>query len=140
MHRTYNPADVLHGMTYLIHDNGLHLGAQFSTRHPNGTHQQHDICALAWITAEHRPAPPEFFTDEVAALAVIEASAGAMNAIRAISDALPTPPCETNGQPDYIEHVSNWAATPPIGRTQPPSINEVLDTLHNARTQQHAAA
>jgi len=124
---------------------GLHRGEQFAQRHPV---LRLDICATVyasaewiypWINPESAPETPAvFFTDEAASVDLIEASEDAMAAIRAISAELDTDVCETNGRPDYIEHVSTWAMTPPIGCTQPPSTDEVIGRIlraaHHART------
>jgi hypothetical protein len=122
----------LHVMAAYVNLHGLHTGNQFAA--PD---DQLDICAIAYVVAEDCPAPPEFYTDEIASLRLIESSARAMAAIRAISDALDTDPCETeiapgHTIPDYIEHVSNWAATPPIGATKPPSTSEVIGRILRA--------
>ncbi|WP_333757996.1 DUF6197 family protein [Streptomyces sp. ISBFB 2968] len=130
----------LYGAARLIHLRGLHRGDQFAAV------QRLDVCAAVYLATEGGPVPALFFTDECASLELIEASDRAMAAIRAISAALDTEPCETNGQPDYIEHVSNWAATPPIGATQPPTTSEVIgcilraaDTHAEQTTTPHAA-
>jgi hypothetical protein len=86
------------------------------------------------MQAEGGTVPPEFYTDEVASLHLIECSARAMQAIRAISDALPTdPPTETIAPgvdvPNHIDHVSNWVRTAGIGETEPPSDLEVMGRL-----------
>ncbi|MDX3532476.1 hypothetical protein P1P75_40315 [Streptomyces sp. ID05-39B] len=144
MHGT---ADVLQQMASVISLHGVHTGDQFAIRTHQDRLTQHDICALAWVVAEGRIAPREFFIDEVTSLAIIGASAPAMAAIRAISEALDTPTCETEiapglYAPDYIEHVSNWAATPPIFATDPPTVDEVIGRIlraHNTLTTQSAA-
>lgn len=132
-----NTTRVLRKMATVINTQGIHRGEQFATRGPL---DQLDICAIAYTVAEDCPAPAEFFTDECASLDLIEASELAMAAIRAISDALDTEPCETNGVPDYIEHVSNWAATAPIGEHFPPRTSEVIGRILRAaeKTRQDA--
>lgn len=126
MHSTRH---TLRKMTTVINTQGLHRGHQFAT---HGPMDQLDICAIAYTTAEDQPAPAVFFTDECASLALIEASEPAMAAIKAISAVLDSAPCETNGEADYIEHVSNWAATPPIGATVPPTTSEVIGRILRA--------
>ncbi|MCF0086643.1 MULTISPECIES: hypothetical protein [unclassified Streptomyces] len=126
MHGT---ARILRKMATVINTQGLHRGEQFAN---HGPMEQLDICAIAYIVAEDRPAPAVFFTDECTSLALIESSQPAMAAIRAISEALDSGPCETNGQPDYIEHVSNWAATAPIGEHFPPRTSEVIGRILRA--------
>lgn len=131
-------AHILREMAHSIDLNGLHRGDQFAQR--NGWLTRLDISALAYVIAERLTSdcyPAEFFTDEVASIRLIEASAGAMNAIKAISAVLDTEPCETEiapgyRVPDYIEHVSNWAATPQVGETQPPSNSEVINRILRA--------
>ena len=134
MHGT---AEVLQRMAQVISLHGVHTGDQFAVRTHENRLTQHDICALAWVVAEGRIAPREFFTDEVASLAIIGASAPALAAIRAISDALDTDVCVTEiapgaTVPDYIEHVSNWAATPPVFAAQPPTTDEVIGCILRA--------
>ncbi|MFF6866717.1 hypothetical protein [Streptomyces ardesiacus] len=124
---------VLRRMATVINTQGLHRGEQFAVHGPT---DDLDICAIAYIVAEDQPAPDVFFTDEVASIDLIEASEPAMAAIRAISAALDSEPCETNGVPDYIEHVSNWAATPPIGEDFPPSTSEVIGRILRAADNQ----
>ena len=127
-----NTAYTLQRAAYLITMLGLHRGEQFAATDSDAL----DICAAVYMAAEES-CPPEFTTDEVASLAIIEASAGAMAAIRAISDALDSSVCETEIEPgtyvpDYIEHVSNWAATAPIGEHFPPSTDEVIGRILRA--------
>lgn len=130
---------VLRRMATVINTTGIHRGEQFAFRGPM---DQLDICAIAYTVAEDRPAPAVFFTDEVDSIELIESSDRAMAAIRAISAALDTEPCETNGVPDYIEHVSNWAATASIGEHFPPTTSEVIGRILRAadtHTTPHAA-
>lgn len=138
MHST---AWILRRMASIAAVDGLHTGEQFAHR---GVTDRLDICALAYTVAEDQPAPAEFFTDEVASLRLIEASAGAMQAIRTLSAALDSEPCETEiapgvTVPDYIDHVSNWAATPPIGETFPPTTAEVIGRILRASDQATAS-
>lgn len=131
---------VLRKMATVINTDGLHTGDQFAAS--NGYSDRFDICALAYIVAEDRPAPRDFFVDEEASIRLIESSAGAMAAIRALSDALDSEPCVDTiapgvEVPNYIEHVSNWAATAPIGQTTRPSTAEVIGRI--LRAAQHAA-
>jgi hypothetical protein len=133
---------VLQKMATVISTQGLHTGDQFAQ---HGPMDKLDICAVAYTVAENRPAPAEFFTDEVAALRLIEASPRAMAAIKAISDVLDSAPCETptaDGlyEPDHIEHVSNWAATPPVGATKPPTVSEVIGRILRAANHAHTTA
>jgi hypothetical protein len=125
---------VLQKMASVISAHGLHTGSQFAAHTPMDTL---DICAVAYIVAEHRTPPDVFFTDETASIQLIQASPRAMDAIKAISNVLDTPPCETRTadglyEADYIEHVSNWAATPPIGATTPPTTSEVIGRILRA--------
>lgn len=129
MHAT---ARDLEAIAYLIHHGGLHTGNQFA----DGISMALDVCAAAYAIAEG-DIPDEFFTDETASIALIEASPRAMTAIKAISDALDSDPCETPDtdglyQPDYIEHVSNWASTTPVGATKPPTVSEVIGRILRA--------
>lgn len=132
-----DPRSTLQDMAAVIAIDGLHRGEQLGQR---GHIDRLDICALAFTVAEWRgplTIPAEFFDDEIAGMRLIEASAGAMAAIRAISQVLDSSVREIQIEPgtyvpDYIEHVSNWAATAPIGATQPPTIDEVIDRILRA--------
>jgi len=117
-------------MAEFINIQGLHTGEQMAVDNP----WKLDICAVAYILAEDCQTPAEFYTDESASIRIIECSAPAMQAIRAISAALDTEPCETeiapgHAVPDYIEHVCNWAATPPVLANRPPSVPEVIGRI-----------
>ncbi|WP_042174626.1 hypothetical protein [Streptomyces sp. NBRC 110035] len=116
----------LHVMAAYANLHGIHTGDQFATG------DRLDICAIAYVVAKDCPAPPVFYTDECASLDLIEASEPAMDAIRAISASLHSEPCETNGQPDYIEHVSNWAATRAPFSSAPPTPSEVIGRILRA--------
>lgn len=129
-------AQTLHAMAFYIDQYGLHTGDQFAD---NDQMFRFDICALAYILGETSAWPPVFFTDETASIELIESSKPAMAAIRAISDSLDSEPCETNGRPDYIEHVSNWAATAPIGATEPPTVSEVIGRIRRTAEALEAA-
>lgn len=134
MHGT---ADVLQQMAHIISLRGIHTGNQFAERDSTGILTRHDICALAWVVAEQDVAPRAFFTDDEASIAIIKASPHAMAAIKAISDILDSAVCETPTSdgtyvPDYIEHVSNWAATPAVGETKPPTTSEVIGRILRA--------
>lgn len=141
MHGT---AQDLQAMATFISRYGLHTGTQFAAPGPSAPM---DICAVAYIVAEHWGPPAEFYTDEVASLALIQSSARAMAAIRAISNVLYSDVCETEiapGEtvPDYIEHVSNWAATAsPVPPKRPPTVSEVIGRILRAanHAQTHAA-
>jgi hypothetical protein len=130
--------DVLQKMAAVIDLNGLHRGDQFAER---GILPRLDICAVAYAVAERialPSIPEEFYTDEVASIRLIEASAGAMAAIRAISNVLDSAVNESEIEPgtwvpDYIEHVSTWAMTiPPVGPKHPPTTGEVIGRIHRA--------
>ena len=97
-----------------INQRGLWTGDQFIE--PSG--RRIDVCAAIYLAAEGGFIPDEFRTDEDAAIRLIECSAPAMQAIRAVSDHLDTQPPYTEIAPgievcDYIEHVSHWAANRP---------------------------
>lgn len=129
----YSTERTLQKAACLIHLRGLHTGEQFAENTERGAL---DVCAAIFIVAEQRT-PSEFYTDEVASLRLIEASAPAMQAIRALSNTLDTQPPVTEIAPgveipDYIEHVSNWAATTPIGHTTPPTTSEVIGRILRA--------
>lgn len=109
---------------------GLHHGKQFAAT----TSDALDVCAAVYLAAEGT-CPPQFSTDEDVSLCIIEASAPAMTAIRAISSVLDSPVCETEmvpgfWVPDYVEHVSSWAT--PVDGSTPPSIDEVIGRILRA--------
>ncbi|MGA4867518.1 hypothetical protein ACPB9J_33330 [Streptomyces lavendulocolor] len=122
---------------------GLHNGPQFATPGPR---PRLDICAAYYLVTEGGPVPPEFYTDETAAIRLIECSAPTMRALRELSAALDTEPPVTTiapgvDVPDYIEHVSHWAATPALGDTRPPTESEVIGRiLRVAKTRPSALA
>src|SRR5690242_13731868 len=129
-------AAILHTAAHYISYAGLNTGSQFIDPDTNAL----DVTAAIYIAAEHS-IPREFRTDEVTSLEIIAASAPAMAAIRTLSDSLNTLTCVTEiapgyTVPDYIEHVSNWAATTPIFGTQPPTVSEVIGAILRAA---HAA-
>lgn len=131
-------AHTLRTMAHTANTDGIWRGDQFATHSDFvdlGAHL--DISALAYVVAENCHIPAEFFTDEDASLRLIECSAPSMQAIRAISAALDTEACTIpiapgHDVPDYIEHVSNWARTPGIGETTPPSTSEVIGRILRA--------
>ena len=124
-------AQTLNAVAFYIDHYGLHTGDEFAD--PDQLFR-FDICAIAYLMAEGGAWPPVFFTDELASIALIQSSEPAMAAIKAISAALDSEPCETNGHPDYIEHVSNWAATAsPIEPKRPPTVSEVIGRVLRAR-------
>ncbi|WP_086560978.1 hypothetical protein [Streptomyces africanus] len=118
---------------------GLHTGTQFAanTGRRATLDAPLDICAAVYL-ATTGDLPDVFFTDEVASLAIIGASSPAMAAIRAISEVLDSSVCETEMEPgtwvpDYIEHVSNWAATAcPVEPKRPPTVDEVIGRILRA--------
>jgi hypothetical protein len=132
-HAMHDTAQDLQAMAHYVSRYGLHTGPQFAAPGPVAPM---DICAVAFIVAERCAPPAEFYTDEDASLRLIEASAAAMTVIRAISEVLDTPVCETEMVPgfyvpDYVEHVSHWAVTGDNGM-EPPSLNEVIGCILRA--------
>ncbi|MEU8469641.1 hypothetical protein AB0F30_17235 [Streptomyces sp. NPDC029006] len=128
----HNTADILAETAHILTTHGLHTGEQFAATDSDAV----DICAAVYMAAEGT-CPIEFSTDESTSLAIIEASAPAMAAIRAISDSLDSDVNETEiapgmSVPDYIEHVSQWAMTPGIGQTTPPTTSEVIGRILRA--------
>lgn len=132
--------NVLQDMAAVINIDGLYRGEQFGVR---GHIDRLDICAIAFTMAEWRgplSIPEEFFTDELASIRLIEASAGAMAAIRAISNVLDSavdeeelPPRSGFFVPNYIAHVSNWVRTAsPVDPKRPPTKAEVRDRILHA--------
>lgn len=132
-----NPIDTLADMAAVIDIDGLHRGEQLGQR---GYIYRFDICALAYVIAEWvgpSGIPTEFFDDELAGIRIIEASAGAMAAIRALSDSLDSTVDEEELAPgfyvpNYIAHVSNWVRFGPPGSNQPPSTSEVIGRVQRA--------
>ncbi|MFI0156152.1 DUF6197 family protein [Streptomyces lydicus] len=125
-------ADILRYAARILTERGLHTGDQFAA--PDGSL---DICAAIYIAA-HGKQLRVFTFDEDLSIGFIECSAPAMAAIRAVSDHLDSTPCFTPIAPgvvvsDYIEHVSNWAATIPLFGTRQPTTAEVIgQLLHTA--------
>ncbi|MFD9443462.1 hypothetical protein [Streptomyces sp. NPDC060001] len=120
-------------MATVITNDGLHTGEQFGHR---GATDRFDICAHAYLVAEGHPAPDVFFTDQAASMALLEASEAAMQALRSLSASITDYEVpDTDGRPDVIEHVFNWTATPGIGQTSPPSIDEIVGRLIRASNQ-----
>ncbi|WP_448333534.1 DUF6197 family protein [Streptomyces sp. DSM 41534] len=110
---------------------GIWTGEQFATN--DG---RLDLSAAIYraVTGE---TPNCFLTDEDMALLLIETNAPVMEAIRMVSAVLPTQPCTTEISPgyevpDYVEHVSNWAAAAPVFADQPPTTAEVIGVLTRA--------
>lgn len=131
-----HPKHTLTDMAAVIRIDGLHRGEQFGAR---GHIDRFDICAIAYIVAEwvgpHSYAS-EFFEDELGAIRLIESSAGAMAALRALSDALDSHVDEEEQAPgffvpNYIAHVSNWVRFGLPGST-PPSTSEVIARILRA--------
>ncbi|MFJ3283348.1 DUF6197 family protein [Streptomyces halstedii] len=132
-------AEILRTAAHHINAVGLNTGTQFVDP---GT-RAIDVAAAIYVAAE-RSCPNEFHEDEAASLAIISASASAMTAIRALSASLDTDPCVTeiapgHDVPDYIEHVSNWAATVPVFGDRPPTTSEVIGALLRAASLADAA-
>lgn len=101
-------AAILRYTARILTERGLHTGDQFEA--PNGAL---DICAAIYVAA-HGKNLRVFAFDEDYSIGFIECSADAMQAIRALSDALDTEPTVTeiapgHDVPDHIEHVSTWA-------------------------------
>ncbi|BCK73957.1 hypothetical protein Srufu_079100 (plasmid) [Streptomyces libani subsp. rufus] len=122
-------ADILRYAARILTERGLHTGDQFAA--PDGSL---DICAAIYIAA-HGKQLQVFAFDEDYSIGFIECSAPAMAAIQAVSRGLDTAPCVTtvapgHDVPDYIEHVSNWAATTPVFAARPPTTSEVIGRLH----------
>jgi hypothetical protein len=120
---------------------GLHTGNQFAagTGRFGNLEAPLDVCAAIYVAVTGK-LPDAFFADEVASIRLIEASTPAMDAIRALSGALDSEPCVDTiapgvEVPNYIEHVSNWAATPPIGEKFPPTTAEVIGRILRASDQ-----
>jgi hypothetical protein len=139
MHTT----DDLQAIAHFISCYGLHRGDQFA--HYNGQYVSVDISGIAYVVTEHTGIPAEFYTDEDASIRLIESSARAMAAIKAISQALDSAVCEDeiapgHYVPNWIDHVSNWAATAsPVHPKRPPTDSEVIGRVlraanHTAQT------
>ncbi|MEU5741995.1 hypothetical protein ABZ784_28885 [Streptomyces tendae] len=131
---------ILRLTAHLIVHRGLHTGEQFADRNSGRL----DICAAVYLATgeydlpERLTIPDAFLTDEGDARDLIEANPQAMDAIQAISAAIRNYEIpDSDGQPDVIEHVSNWTATPPIGERTPPTVSEVLGCI--LRASQNAA-
>jgi hypothetical protein len=133
-----NPQHTLADLAAVINIDGLYRGEQFGIR---GDIDRLDICAHAFMVAEWRgplSIPAEFFTDELASIALIEASAGTMAALRALSAQLDSAVDEDEIAPgffvpNYVSHVSNWVRTaPPYEPRRPPTTSEVIGRILRA--------
>jgi hypothetical protein len=105
--------NILEDMAAVINIDGLHRG-NLSWR---GEFNHLTITAHAYARAEHG-LPDEFFTNPDAALRLTQCSAGAMTALRALSESLDSNPPELEivpglFAPDRIRHVTEWAAATP---------------------------
>ncbi|MEU7435698.1 MULTISPECIES: hypothetical protein [Streptomyces] len=121
-------AAILRYAARILTERGLHTGDQFAA--PDGSL---DICAAIYVAA-HGKELKVFAFDEDYSIGFIECSAPAMAAIRAMSDHLDSAPCFTPIAPgvvvsDYIEHVSNWAATIPVFGTRLLTTDEVIGRI-----------
>lgn len=132
----YTTPTILKRAAHLITLRGFHAGDQFAA----SRHGALDVCAAIYTAAHGFPVRPEFYTDENASIRLIECSAPAIQAIRAISQVLDTEPCVTQitpdyDVPDYIEHVSYWAVTAPMWSTTPPTPAEIVGRILRAAAQ-----
>jgi len=123
---------ILRTAAQLLHEFGLHTGEQFAD---NNTGRL-DVCAAIYRAATGST-PNCFLTDEDMASTLIGSNPDVGDAIRMVSAVLPTPPCTTEvvpgyEVPDYVEHVSNWAATAPVLADLPPTVSEVMGVLERA--------
>lgn len=121
-------ASILRYTARILTERGLHTGDQFAA--PDGSL---DICAAIYVAA-HGKQLNVFSFDETLSIGFLECSAEAMQAIRVLSAGLDTEPCVTpivpgHEVPDYIEHLSNWAATIPAFGTRQPTAAEVIQHL-----------
>lgn len=122
---------VLRTTREIVNYYGLHTGEQFAS------HDGRLDFAAAIYRAVTGNTPNCFLNDEGMALLLIETDAVVMEAIRMVSAVLPTQPSTTEVAPgyevpDYVEHVSNWVSTRPIGATAPPTVSEILGLLERA--------
>ncbi|MFE4915890.1 hypothetical protein ACFRCX_30775 [Streptomyces sp. NPDC056652] len=121
-------ATVLYTAAELLNHYGLHTGDHFAS-----TNGHLDINA-AIFRAVTGSAPNCFLDNDDRALLLIQTNEPAMEAIRALSAALPTePPTDPEtGADDYIEHLAGWATTAPIGHGAPPTELEVIGVIVRA--------
>ncbi|MGW7636042.1 DUF6197 family protein [Streptomyces decoyicus] len=122
-------ADILRDTTWTIHTLGLRTGRHFLG--PDGCLS---IGAAIYVAA-HGTIPAEFATDERISIAIITASAPAMQAIKTLSQHLDTQPnVDTIAPgyevPDHLDHIEYWAAHGLFGSHQPPTADEVIDHLN----------
>lgn len=125
-------AGTLRRAAHLINHRGLHTGDEFVDQATNAP----DLAAAIFVAAENH-VPAEFYTDENTSIEIIAASAPTIAAIRTLSDSLITSAPYTEiapavEVPDYIEHVSSWAATNHAFGNRPPTVSEVIGALHRA--------
>jgi hypothetical protein len=122
---------ILRTAAELLDHFGLWTGPQFADNRTGRL----DICAAIY-RAVTGSTPNCFVTDENNASTLIENNPDAYDAIKVVSAVLPTEPSTTDVGPyemtDYVEHVSNWAATTPVFGDRPPTTAEVIGLLLRA--------
>ncbi|MFD8384284.1 hypothetical protein ACFV2X_38180 [Streptomyces sp. NPDC059679] len=128
-------AHILRETARILTRQGLHTGSQFAGPSVGFSSLDGplDVCAAIYVAATGK-GPAEFQRDELASIRLIECSAPAMQAIRAISDALDSEPSMDQLDrgvevPNRIEHVSNWASTRAVGEKTPPTADEVIGRI-----------
>ena len=143
----------LQAMAHYIACYGIHTGVQMAVIDADGLTRL-DISAIAYVVTDGSTAdsafptliPGCFLDNEDQSLTLIQSSARAMACLRAISDVLDSSVCETEIEPgtwvpDYLEHVSNWAATAsPVAPKRPPTPDEVIGRILRAANQQAITA
>jgi hypothetical protein len=109
----------------LIDHFGLHTGDHLAS-----TNGRLSINA-AIFRATTRSTPNCFLYNDDLALLLIQTNEPAMEAIRALSAALPTePPFDPEtGADDHIEHLAGWVTIAPIGHSAPPTELEVIGRI-----------
>lgn len=123
-------AHLLRNAAHLINRRGLWRGDQLAG--PDG---QLDLAAAIYV-AFTGYAPTVFHHDEPASLDLIASNPDVMAAIRHLSATIDHLGGVAPGpRLDYVEHVSQWAMTPPIGETIPPTVAEVIGRLLRAADQ-----
>jgi hypothetical protein len=116
---------------------GLHTGTQFA----DPTTGRLSIAASTY-RAVTGSTPDAFTTDENASLALIQANATVMAAIRFLSACIDTdlPVDADTGTALHIEHIERWAAEAATGHTTPPSESEVIGRIIRAASASDALA
>jgi hypothetical protein len=125
---------ILRTAAHILNHTGLHTGFHFA----GGGELDLTAAIFRAVTGK---TPPSFYNDDDLALLQIRMCEPAMDAIRLLSQVLPTdPPTDpATGLDDHIEHVSSWPVRPRFADEPAPSTSEVIGNLLRAACAADAA-